>query len=179
MTEAPSRFAERAAALRAAFDRSFAEPARPDPTPMTDLLAFRAGTRAYALHLAEISGLFADKKITRVPGHAPGLLGIVGFRGALVPVYSIAASLGHAASEIPRWLVVAAAAPIAFAFEAFEFHVRVARAAILPRGAGDHASQYVQEFVRARDLVRPIVRLTAILDATKTETPESASGKER
>jgi purine-binding chemotaxis protein CheW len=179
MNDASSRLADHAVALRRAFDRSFAEPARPDPTPMTDLLAFRAGSQAYALYLAEISGLYAGKKITRVPSHAAALLGIAGFRGALVPVYSVAAFLGHASPETPRWLVGASAAPIAFAFEAFDFHVRVTRAAILPRGAGDHASPYVQEFLRARDLVRPIVRLAAILDAIMNQTPEPVSGKER
>ena len=94
LNDAPSRLAVRAEALRSAFDRSFAEPAHFDTTPMADLLAFHAGSQAYALHLSEIAGLFADKKITRLPGRTAALLGIAGFRGAIVPVYDLSALLG-------------------------------------------------------------------------------------
>ena len=179
MNDAPSHFAERAMTLRSAFDRSFAEPARLDTTPMADFLAFRAGSQACAVHLSEIAGLFADKKITHVPSHAEGLLGIAGFRGAIVPVYSLAAFLGNSPSETPRWLVVASGTPVAFAFETFDFHLCVPREAILPREAGEFASKYVDEFVRAPDLVRPVMRLTAILDAIGKETQTTASRKER
>ena len=179
MNDASSRLAERAEALRSAFDRSFTEPVRSDTTPVADLLAFHAGSQAYAVHLSEIAGLFADKRITRLPGHGAELLGIAGFRGAIVPVYGLAAFLGLTASDAPRWLMVASGAPIAFAFETFDFHLRVSRAAIVTREAGDRASRYVFEFVRAPDLVRPVVRLAAILDAIRTETPELALRKER
>lgn len=179
MSDASSGLAERAQALRISFDRSFAEPARLDTTAMADLLAFRAGSQACAMYLSEITGLFAERKITRIPSDAPGLLGVAAFRGAIMPVYSLAILLGHSASETPRWLAVAMSAPIAFAFETFDYHLRVSREAIVPRETGQRASAFVLEFVRAPDAVRPILHLTTILDAIRTETLAPAAGKER
>jgi purine-binding chemotaxis protein CheW len=80
---------ERAAAMRLAFDRSFAEPLRPATEAVENLLAIRIGTQAYALRLAEVAGLFADRKVTPVPGGDAALVGIAGFRGAIVPVYGL------------------------------------------------------------------------------------------
>jgi len=179
VTDGSQRLAERADALRNAFDRSFAAPRRIDQAPMADFLAIRAGAQACALQFAEIGGLYSDRKITRVPGAAQRLLGLAGFRGAIMPVYSLAAILDAPTSDTPHWLVVASGAPVAFAFEAFEFHLRVPRTAIAPREAGARASDYVREFVRAPDTVRPIVNLAAILDAIRSETADPASRMER
>jgi hypothetical protein len=60
MSEAALGIGERAAALRHAFDRSFAEPLRLGTEVVEDLLAIRIGTTAYAVRLAEVAGLFAD-----------------------------------------------------------------------------------------------------------------------
>ena len=86
---------ERVAALRAGFDRGFAEPARPDLIVREGLLAIRVGQQAWAIRLSEIAGLFVDKRITPVPGGHAALLGIAGFRGAILPVYDLAIVLGH------------------------------------------------------------------------------------
>jgi chemotaxis signal transduction protein len=164
MTDIQSSLIDRAAALRAAFDRGFAEPAQIDTNPTEDFLAIRLGSEPHVLRLAEISGLFADKKITRVPGRVAARLGIAGFRGAIVPVYDLAALLGHRMSEAPRWLTLAAGAPVAFAIASFEGHLRIPRDAILPQGAGDQARNYVREFLRANDVVCSVIHLPAILD---------------
>src|SRR5258707_13955236 len=60
-----SRAAGRAAEFRLAFDRAFAEPLRIDTAVKDDLLAIRVGGQACAIRLSEITGLFADKKVTR------------------------------------------------------------------------------------------------------------------
>ena len=125
MMEAASHVSERAAELRRDFDRSFAEPPRVDTVVKDDLLAIRLGAQGFAMRLSEITGLFADKKVTRVPGASAALLGIAGFRGSIVPVYDLQSLLGHSGGQTPRWLVIAAAAPVAFAFEAFEGQLRV------------------------------------------------------
>jgi chemotaxis signal transduction protein len=167
---------ERVAAMRLAFDRAFAEPVSYD-TAATD------GIEACAIRLAEITGLFADKKITRVPGAAAALLGIAGFRGAIVPVYSLRLLLGQSGdpsgSGTPRWLVIAAAAPVALAFEAFEEQLRVLPAAILPRRSQPQMKSYAREFVQTRTVVRPIMHLPSVLDAIKAPRPEAAPSKER
>jgi chemotaxis signal transduction protein len=157
--------AGRAAELRLAFDRAYAEPARFDRTSKEDLLGVRIGAQAFAIRLSEISGLFADKKITPVPGSHAALRGIAGFRGVIVPVYDLQSLLGGAGAATARWLVIAAAAPVALAFEKFEGQLRVSRDAILPQPSLSQARSYTREFVRTQDFAGPIMHLPSILDA--------------
>ena len=79
MSDERSRLADRAEALRLAFDRSFAEERRRDTPSNESLLAFDLGAEPYALRLSEIAGIFVDRKITRLPGGATALLGFAGF----------------------------------------------------------------------------------------------------
>jgi purine-binding chemotaxis protein CheW len=162
---ASSHLSARAVELRSAFDRSFANPVRADASVWHDLLAVRIGTEPYAIRLSDVSGLFADKTVTHVPGGGTALLGLAGFRSAIVPVFSLRTLFGHAGTQAPRWLVIVAAASAALAFEAFEGHLRVAPDAILPRHGHDEKSSYAREFVRAPQFVRPVLNLSAVLDA--------------
>jgi len=180
MSEAAGRLARKAEALRLEFDRSFAAPVRIETVPMADFLAVRIGAEACALRLSEITGLYADKQITQMPGGDATLLGIAGFRGTILPVYSLRGLLGRAAgvAETPRWLVVAAGAPVALGFEAFQGHLRIARDAILPQQSAERRG-YARDYVRAQSLVRPIIDLPAVLAAIGLRTPESTSQEER
>ena len=144
MSVAVSNVVERAAELRRDFDRGFAEPIRLDPIATEDLLAIRIGGQPHAIRLAEIAGLFAGKKITRVPGGHPALSGIAAFRGALLPVYDLALVLGHAGAQAPRWMVIVAALPVALAFDGFEGQFRVPRTDILPQAAHADAPAHAQ-----------------------------------
>ncbi len=182
MSDDRAQLLDRAAALRDAFDHSFAEPLPPDPPPLTDLLAIRIGTEPYALRLSEIAGLFADRKITPIASRVPALLGIAGFRGAIVPVYDLHVLLGHHAVEATRWLAVAADASVAFAFAAQEGQLRCGPDAIVPYQSGDGQSgdgqsddgpsrRHVREFVRTGDFVRPIIDLVVVVDAVRRQVP--------
>jgi len=118
--------ADRRAALRDDFDRSFTEPVRRHDTEHTELLAIRAGGRRYALRLSQTSGLYPERPVTPLPGPLPALLGVAGFGGGIVAVYDLAAVLGHPVAERPRWLVMAAGTPpLALAFHALDGHLRV------------------------------------------------------
>jgi chemotaxis signal transduction protein len=178
MSDTRTGLAHQGGELRLAFDRSFAEPVRRDTMPMEDLLAFHLGSEPYAVRSSEIAGLFADRKVTRLPGGAAALLGIAGFRGAIVPVYDLHALLGCAASESPRWLVIASSAPVALAFEAFDGHLRIPRDAIVLREASDRARKYVREFVSAPGTVRSIVHLPTILDVIANRIQETGAKAE-
>lgn len=158
----------RAAALREAFDRSFAVPRPPNPPPSEDLLAIRVGEEPYALRLSDIAALHPDRRITPLPGSMPALRGIAGFRGAVVPVYDLAALLGQPPAEAVRWHAIAASAPVAFAFAALDRQLRVPRDAIVPNETGEQPHRYVREFVRMTEgVVHPIVDLPSVIDAVK------------
>jgi chemotaxis signal transduction protein len=176
MSDIAAALTRRAATLRLAFGSGFAEPVRRAAGAAVDLLAIRAGAEAYALRLSEIAGLFADRKITSVPGSDPALLGIAGFRGAIVPVLRLATLLGHSAAGTPRWLVIAAAEPVALAFESFEAQLRIPRDAILPAAPRGETRSFAQEFLRSAEFVGPILHLPSVLGS---RSGGSADTKER
>jgi chemotaxis signal transduction protein len=117
----------KAAELRRAFDRSFAQPPPPTAPETEDLLSIRVGGDPYAIRLRDIAGIVAGRKVVPVPTAAPGLLGLAGVRGGIVPVFGLAAILGYGPShESPRWMVVCGVDdPIALAFSELEAYLRL------------------------------------------------------
>jgi chemotaxis signal transduction protein len=151
---------ERLIELRADFDRSFAEPVRRHDREQAELLAIRAGGRPYALRLSQTSGLYPNRPVTPLPGPLPALLGVAGFGGAIVPVYDLAALLGHPAGEQPRWLVMAAGSPaMALAFHELDGHVRVAADTIITEAHEGTGS--LRGMVRLPDGTRGLVDVPA------------------
>jgi chemotaxis signal transduction protein len=181
MTGARTSTSDRVAALRLAFDRSFASVPAPANTSHLDLLAIRVGTTPYALRIAEIAGLFADKPIAPLPTMVPELLGIIGHRGAILPVYDLGALLGDPSiaatnGASPRWLALAAGKPIALAFARLDGHARIANDALVLQDGDAHAGhdrgdrtvrpvRHVREHARLDDRVRPIVSIASVLEA--------------
>jgi purine-binding chemotaxis protein CheW len=160
-----ARFASRAAEMRHAFDRSFAGPEAERRDDSEALLTVRvAGTR-YAFQLPELAGLFVDRTIMPMPSSARGLVGLVGIRGAVVPVYALGELLGHSPSaQSTRWLVLARASAVAFAFDEFDGHVSVPRAHIVPAGGADALRTHVHALVHLGDAVHPIVDLSHLIE---------------
>jgi chemotaxis signal transduction protein len=157
--------------LRRAFDSAFAVvPPRGRPN-VENLLAVRVGPSPAALRLGQVAGLFVDKSITRLPGSVPALLGIAGYRGALIPVYDLCALLGDPESEPPRWsVVVAGDIPLALAFHQFDGHLRVPREAADAVGDPDLATRLSADLVRADGVTRPIIDVPLVLDLIRTRT---------
>jgi chemotaxis signal transduction protein len=145
MSSREHRFATTAGGLRQAFDRSFAEPPAPAKAGLIELLAVEIGGDCYAIRLAEITGLYADRRVVPLPSAVGELLGLVGFRGLMAPVYDLAALLGHTPARSPRWLVLSGqSSPVALAFERFARHVRLS-----PEGISelDQASLAMQRHI--------------------------------
>ena len=158
MTGDGPRVGVTAAALRSLFDASFTVPAISKQERLEGLLAIRVGSDPYVLCLSQITGLYADRRIVAVPSPAPQLLGIVGLRGKLVPVYDLAALLHYPPAPSPRWMVLAGGSqPVAFAFESFEGHVQVARA-LLANGGN----------VQVAGALRPIVDIASMVDTMRS-----------
>jgi chemotaxis signal transduction protein len=172
------RASTRALELRHSFDSSFTQPARTESAELEDLLTIQAGEGAWALRLAQVAGIFAGKAVTPLPSPVPALLGIAGFRAAIVPVYDLGALLGRAGVGSPRWLVLTASEPVALAFDQFDGHLRVPREVIAAEQGAEPSAGRVRQVVRDADLARPIVDIPAVLDAIRRQaltTPRTGS----
>ena len=152
----PASKAGSAETLRRRFDESFAAPPGSNPQSVEDLLAIRIGADPYVLRLSQIAGLSAGLKIAPVPSPIASLLGIVGVRGLMAPIYDLGALLGYARAAEPRWTVfVRAPQTVGFAFETFESHLQVPVASV----AG--------ETVRAAGALRPIIDMPSVVAKLK------------
>jgi chemotaxis signal transduction protein len=166
-----------ASELAREFDRSFADPARAADEAVEELLALRVGGDAYAVRLRDVTGLVADRKIVPLPTPEPALLGIVGLRNGLAPVYSLAALLGYGpTAEAPRWLLLVGPGPqFALAFPEFDGHRRVARADVSSNqdaGAGGNAQ--VPELVRIDDTRRGLIGIAALTEVIRARVANHA-----
>ena len=159
-----------ATALRRAFDRSFAEPPPAGLATFEDYLAIRMGGAAYVVRLCDIAGLHAGRTVVPVPRTAPELLGIVGLRGTVTPVFDLGGLLGSPEGARPRWLMLARAPqPVALAFEQFEGHVRIV-------GALEPAlttSRHISGAVLVAGVPRPIIDMASVLEAIAKRTGNS------
>jgi purine-binding chemotaxis protein CheW len=153
----------RAAALQAAFDRSFA--VAPDANVVTNdgLLAIRVGATPYLVRLTEVSGLFADKKVTALPSPVRELLGIAGLRGTVLPVYDLGMMLGFPKAAAPRWLLVAAAAPVGLAFDGFDGYVSAPREAVARQAHAETRQRYVREILQI-GIPLPVIHVPSVLE---------------
>lgn len=180
MSKADIPVAEQAAELRRAFDRAFAEAPRARAEGFEDLLAIRVGQDPYFLRVAEIGGLYAGKAVTELPASPPELLGIAGFRSAIVPVYDLAALLGQPRGRRQklRWLVLAAHSVVGLAFDQFEGYVRAPRKAAAPTVEADQEASVVREVVEVEGLRRPVVHVASIVEMIGTRGLQYIRSKE-
>ena len=170
---------ERAADLRRAFDETFSEPPAGAAEGTESLLALRAGGEAYAVRLAEITGLFTDRTVVRLPSSVSEFLGVAGIRRDVVPIYSLRSLLGHErGGDPPRWLITARAAhPVAFAFEQFEGYLQVSPSAVLPRD--EAASAPVPGTLRLADGVRGVLSIGSLLKTIEDRIRRIGATKEQ
>ena len=157
-----------AGALRRLFDESFAAAATAKSTRLEGLLAIRLGSDPYALRLSEIAGLHAGVKIVAVPSAHAQLLGIVGLRGIMAPIYDLGALLGYPSAANPRWMVLARMSqPVGFAFETFESHLQVPETSLANDEGSANAGaarQHAGGTVRAAGALRPIIRMASVVE---------------
>ncbi len=162
---------ERLAALRRAFDEGFAAPPQAPEESIESLLLIRVGGEALALRSVHITGLARIGRILPVPSRVPELLGIAGIRGALAPVFDLAALLGFPRGVAqPRWLALTRGeTPAALALDQVEGQIKVARAALY----GDQASPtrtYIREVARIGSALRAVADIPAVLEAISRRT---------
>jgi purine-binding chemotaxis protein CheW len=169
-----------AASLRAAFDASFARSESAGRAESEDYLLIRIGGDRFALPLASVAALLADRKIAPVPSPTPGLLGIIGLRGAIAPVHDLGRALGFPPAAAPRWLFLARAAdPIAFAFDQFEAHVRILAGSLAEDGGDAHARPHLRGSLSTSTGVYPVIHLQSLLQAIAPGGRAEPAPKER
>jgi chemotaxis signal transduction protein len=173
-----TRVSERASVLRLAFDHSFSKAPNTDLIPVEKLLAIRVGSHPYLVRLAEVSGVFADKRVTWLPSPLPELLGLAGLRGTVLPVYDLGMLLGSPRAVGPRWLLVTASATVGFAFDHFDGYVSVRPGDVVPEARATTRERHVSAVVRAIDLVRPLVSLASVLESITNRASHDGSEKE-
>lgn len=163
--------------LRESFDHAFVQARAPLGETDEGLLAIRIRGEPYVLRLADVDGLFADRRIVPLPTAINALLGVVGFRGQLVPIYDLGQLMGHtAARETPRWIVLLKSSdPVAIAFDAFDAQLRVPRHLVKGLDALEPPLRSVPQVVAMLAGVvqgepsRPIVHLPAVLESIRQQ----------
>ena len=162
--------------LRQEFDSTFQALPPVAPVARETLLAVRVGGQPYAIKLAETAGLVTGRQIVTVPSALPELRGVAGIKGALVPVYSLAACLGHEDGDA-RWLVLHRSdEALAFAFTEFEGVLEVAGVELLapirdpsasgPEG-GQGASSHIRHVLPASAGLRSVLSLESVARTIK------------
>lgn len=153
--------------LGAAFDEAFAHPHAEPATDQLDVLEIRVAGAPYGLRLAEVQAVHEGRRVVPAPSHRSDLLGLVGVRGEVAPVYDLGKLLGHAnVRERPRWIsVVKASAPFAVAFEQFVRHQRVAKSTVTLA-----STQLIAGSIDGESGPLPLIDLAALFRAVTSGT---------
>lgn len=169
MTRAPSATA---AALREAFDRSFAEAPPTPAAALTGFLAVRIGADPYAIRLSDVVSLHRDRVIVPLIHFTLGFLGIAGFRGVVAPIYDLRALLGYPSGALFPWLVLCRATEgtLGLAFDQFESHVQGV-IEVVPGRAAEGARRHFSGVVRAASATRPVIHLASLIEAIRHKEP--------
>jgi chemotaxis signal transduction protein len=166
-------------ALRHTFDRTFADARGEKAEGTEDFLAIRVGVDPYAVRLAEIASVHADRRVVPVPSRARSLLGLVALRGLLAPVYDLRVLLGYAGGGPPRWLLLLRTEdPVVFAADVFERHVRARSDEISPEDRGPE-SPNICGVLRTADAVRPLIHIASLLEAITRQADVERPPEER
>jgi chemotaxis signal transduction protein len=177
-----SRIATTALEFRSAFDQVYAVPPPALASEHSEnLLAIRLAGGPYAMRVSQITGLATDRKIIVLPSPVPELLGVAGIRGGLVPVYSLAALLGHS-HEVnhPRWLALCGAEePVGLAFGDFEGYLKVSSSQIFVDSRNHAIREHVRDAVRTADVVREIVNIPSVVETIKRRCGQGRVLQER
>jgi purine-binding chemotaxis protein CheW len=159
----------RAADLRQSFDRSFALPRNAGADAAEGLLAITLASTPFVVRLADVARLVVDRQVTWMPSPVPELRGIVGLRGSVCPVYDLAMLLGLPRTASSRWLLLAAGAPVALAFDAFDGYRTAAADGFVPAAGTGPQVRHVRELMRGEP-ARPVIHISSILDTIRSRS---------
>ncbi len=127
---------DRAAELRAHFDREFAGLPSGDKLATFDYLRIRVAGDPFAVALSEVASFHADLRIASMPSPARELLGIAAVRAALVPMYDLRLAIGASAALPARWSILVRGGRAGFSFDGFDGHARTTARLAVEAGGG-------------------------------------------
>jgi chemotaxis signal transduction protein len=169
--------ARRTAELRASFDNAFGLPPAETATASIGLLAIRVGAERYAIRMTELSDVQGARRVVPLPGARPEMLGLAGLRGRLVPVYSLAALLGHAVTQAWIWLAICGTEhPIGLTFDELEGYVQASPADLCPASEVEGSRSYVRELLRKDGAVTMVVSAASIVTMLRGVIGNSTEG---
>jgi len=170
----------RASGLRRAFDLSFALPPSTASPEVQDHLLIRVAGDRFAISLREIARIVAEPKVVPVPSAARDLLGLVGVRGGIVPVFGLASILGYSqGSDSPRWMILCRAEePIGLAFSELEGHVRLPKSGVYSDENLRATHQYLAQVARTDSGVRAVISISLIVATIRNRSDRQRLGKE-
>lgn len=171
-------------ALREDFDRAFTRGAVDDSGELENFLVLKIAGDAYALRVAQISGLYTNRSITSLPSPLPELIGLAGFRAQATPVYDLASLLGYPRVAAPKWMAVLRhQVPLAIAFEEFHLHLSVTpeqiTASSLNAAHKRTASFHLLDAIQENGNIFPIIELDSVLTDIQQRVAATRSLKER
>lgn len=154
-----------AAALRRAFDASFARPISNVEEPQVELVALRLRSAEHVIRLTEISGIVSARKVLSIPSQAPGLLGLCGVRGRLMPVFDLGTLLGYPDREAGRsWFVLCSSPqPLAFAVGEVERYLRVPREALHASEGSSNSERLVDQVADTGHGTHPLINIDRVV----------------
>ena len=170
----------KAAALRQAFDLSFALPPPPASPEVEDLLTIRVVGDPYAVRLSDITGMIRGPKVVPVPAVTLDLLGLAGIRGRVVPVFGLSSILGYppAPGTTPWMILCGAEEPIALAFSEFEGYVRLPKSSFHADESVGAARNYVNQIVSTEAGVRAVIGIQLVVGAIRNRIGRNWPAKE-
>lgn len=166
--------------LKREFDQSFAAAERASELEFEDLLVVRVASATYAVRARETNGLTTTAGASGVPSPMPELEGLVGLRGALVPLFRLSALLGSGeAAEASRWmLLMGRDEPIGLGFQEPEGYHRLPRAALVPAGDAAGAGAFVREIATIESRSLAVLDVPRLLSELQRRILRQRSRKE-
>lgn len=169
---------DRLAELRRVFDLTFQQPYPLKTNDVEPMIAFRTAGVALAVKVQHITGVIKREVILPVPSIVPELLGVAVARGALVPVFNLAALLELPPSGEPQWfLLVNRETPIALAIDELEGRVEVERAHCYVDETSSHR-KHVHQLAKVGPMVRAVIDVPGLMQAIRQSAGLIAPAKE-
>jgi purine-binding chemotaxis protein CheW len=164
--------------LRRAFDEAFAAPVLHQPEDLATLIAIRVAGQPFALRATEIAALAKRRRIVPAPSRVPELLGLAGTRGALVPVYDLAALLGLSCAGEPQWLALThQEGQLALAFDNIEGLVEIRKTNLFADDTCPSGS-HVRQLARIGAETRAVIDITAVVETIRQHAGSSEPARE-